>query len=412
MYYHYLGLSLQFAQICPFITEEKRFHMTNITANILYTGVNDKTIDLFEGQYPVPNGISYNSYVIMDDKIAIMDTADSRKTEEWLSQVETALQGRQPDYVIVLHMEPDHSGSLETLLRRYPQIKVVGNAKTFQMISQFFPLDISDRTVTVKEGDTLPLGKHTLQFIMAPMVHWPEVMFAYEQMEKVLFAADAFGKFGALDTQEDWLDEARRYYFNIVGKYGVQVQAILKKAASLDIRMICPLHGPVLKENLGYYLEKYQLWSSYIPEDSGVTIAYASIYGHTAAAAEKLAETLKAKGAEHIALFDLNRCDMSKAVESAFHYDKLVLASATYNMDLFPSMEAFLHHLTGKNYQNRTIGIIENGTWAPAAAKQIKELLSNSKNLTLCNTTVTVKSALNADSTAKIETLAEELLSV
>ena len=386
--------------------------MTNITANILYTGVNDKTIDLFEGQYPVPNGISYNSYVIMDDKIAIMDTADSRKTEEWLSQVETALQGRQPDYVIVLHMEPDHSGSLETLLRRYPQIKVVGNAKTFQMISQFFPLDISDRTVTVKEGDTLPLGKHTLQFIMAPMVHWPEVMFSYEQTEKVLFAADAFGKFGALDAQEDWLDEARRYYFNIVGKYGVQVQAVLKKAASLDIRMICPLHGPVLKENLGYYLEKYQLWSSYIPEDSGVTIAYASIYGHTAAAAEKLAETLKAKGAEHIALFDLNRCDMSKAVESAFHYDKLVLASATYNMDLFPSMEAFLHHLTGKNYQNRTIGIIENGTWAPAAAKQIKELLSNSKNLTLCNTTVTVKSALNADSTAKIETLAEELLSV
>lgn len=412
MYYHYLGLSLQFAQICPFITEEKRFYMTNITANILYTGVNDKTIDLFEGQYPVPNGISYNSYVIMDDKIAIMDTADSRKTEEWLSQIEAALQGRQPDYVIVLHMEPDHSGSLETLLRRYPQIKVVGNAKTFQMISQFFPLDISDRTVTVKEGDTLPLGKHTLQFIMAPMVHWPEVMFAYEQTEKVLFAADAFGKFGALDTQEDWLDEARRYYFNIVGKYGVQVQAILKKAASLDIRMICPLHGPVLKENLGYYLEKYQLWSSYIPEDSGVTIAYASIYGHTAAAAEKLAETLKAKGAEHIALFDLNRCDMSKAVESAFHYDKLVLASATYNMDLFPSMEAFLHHLIGKNYQNRTIGIIENGTWAPAAAKQIKELLSNSKNLTLCNTTVTVKSALNADSTAKIETLAEELLSV
>ena len=386
--------------------------MTNITANILYTGVNDKTIDLFEGQYPVPNGISYNSYVIMDDKIAIMDTADSRKTEEWLSQVETALQGRQPDYIVVLHMEPDHSGSLETLLRRYPQIKVVGNAKTFQMISQFFPLDISDRTVTVKEGDTLPLGKHTLQFIMAPMVHWPEVMFSYEQTEKVLFAADAFGKFGALDAQEDWLDEARRYYFNIVGKYGVQVQAVLKKAASLDIRMICPLHGPVLKENLGYYLEKYQLWSSYIPEDSGVTIAYASIYGHTAAAAEKLAETLKAKGAEHIALFDLNRCDMSKAVESAFHYDKLVLASATYNMDLFPSMEAFLHHLTGKNYQNRTIGIIENGTWAPAAAKQIKELLSNSKNLTLCNTTVTVKSALNADSTAKIETLAEELLSV
>lgn len=386
--------------------------MTNITANILYTGVNDKTIDLFEGQYPVPNGISYNSYVLMDDKIAIMDTADSRKTEEWLSQVEAALQGRQPDYVIVLHMEPDHSGSLETLLRRYPQIKVVGNAKTFQMISQFFPLDISDRTVTVKEGDTLPLGKHTLQFIMAPMVHWPEVMFAYEQTEKVLFAADAFGKFGALDAQEDWLDEARRYYFNIVGKYGVQVQAILKKAASLDIRMICPLHGPVLKENLGYYLEKYQLWSSYIPEDSGVTIAYASIYGHTAAAAEKLAETLKAKGAEHIALFDLNRCDMSKAVESAFHYDKLVLASATYNMDLFPSMEAFLHHLIGKNYQNRTIGIIENGTWAPAAAKQIKELLSNSKNLTFCNTTVTVKSALNADSTAKIETLAEELLSV
>ena len=386
--------------------------MTNITANILYTGVNDKTIDLFEGQYPVPNGISYNSYVIMDDKIAIMDTADSRKTEEWLSQVETALQGRQPDYIVVLHMEPDHSGSLETLLRRYPQIKVVGNAKTFQMISQFFPLEISDRTVTVKEGDTLPLGKHTLQFIMAPMVHWPEVMFSYEQTEKVLFAADAFGKFGALDAQEDWLDEARRYYFNIVGKYGVQVQAILKKAASLDIRMICPLHGPVLKENLGYYLEKYQLWSSYIPEDSGVTIAYASIYGHTAAAAEKLAETLKAKGAEHIALFDLNRCDMSKAVESAFHYDKLVLASATYNMDLFPSMEAFLHHLIGKNYQNRTIGIIENGTWAPAAAKQIKELLSNSKNLTLCNTTVTVKSALNADSTAKIETLAEELLSV
>lgn len=384
--------------------------MTNITSNILYTGVNDKEIDLFEGQYIVPNGISYNSYVILDDKIAIMDTADSRKTEEWLTQIETALQGRQPDYVAVLHMEPDHSGSLETLLRRYPQIKAVGNAKTFQMISQFFPLDISDRTVIVKEGDTLPLGKHTLQFVMAPMVHWPEVMFAYEQREKVLFAADAFGKFGALDAQEEWLDEARRYYFNIVGKYGVQVQAVLKKAANLDIRMICPLHGPVLKENLGYYLEKYQLWSSYIPEDSGVTIAYASIYGHTAAAAEKLAETLKAKGIEHIALFDLNRCDMSKAVASAFHYDKLVLASVTYNMDLFPSMEAFLHHLTGKNYQNRTIGIIENGSWAPAAAKQTKELLSSSKNLTICNTTVTVKSALNAESAAKIEALAEELL--
>ena len=381
-----------------------------ITDSVVYVGVDDKSIDLFESQYVVPNGVSYNSYVILDDKIAVMDTVDARASEEWLCNLEEALAGKEPEYLVVSHMEPDHSSNIQALATKYPNMKIVGNAKTFQMISQFFTMDLSNRTVTVKEGDELSLGTHTLTFVMAPMVHWPEVMVAYEKSEKILFSADGFGKFGALDTDEDWDCEARRYYFNIVGKYGAQVQALLKKAAALDIAMICPLHGPVLKENLGYYIGKYDIWSSYTPEDDGVLVAYASIHGHTAAAAKEMAEILKKKGAKKVVLCDLAREDMAEAVEDAFRYDKLLLAAATYNAGVFPCMEHFLLHLKGKNYQKRRVGILENGTWAPMAAKTMKGILEGMKELRICDTVVTIKSALKEEDRPGMEKLAEELL--
>ena len=382
----------------------------NVTDSVVYIGVDDKTIDLFESQYVVPNGVSYNSYLIEDEKLAVMDTVDARKTAEWLDNLETALHGRTPDYLVVLHMEPDHAGSIQILAEKYPEMKLVGNAKTFTMMQQFFTMDLTDRTVTVKEGDTLSLGSRTLTFVFAPMVHWPEVMVAYDSKDKILFAADGFGKFGALDTDEDWACEARRYYFNIVGKYGAQVQALLKKASALDIQKICPLHGPVLTENLGYYLDKYNTWSSYAPEDDGVLIVYASIHGHTAEAAKKMADILKARGAKKVVLTDLARDDMSEAIEDAFRYDKLLLAAASYNADVFPCMESFLLHLKGKNYQNRTIGIMENGTWAPSAAKCMKEIVGKMKNIRLCETVVTIKSAMKEADIPKMEALAEEIL--
>ena len=381
-----------------------------ITDSVVYVGVDDKSIDLFESQYVVPNGVSYNSYVILDDKIAVMDTVDARASEEWLCNLEEALAGKEPEYLVVSHMEPDHSSNIQALATKYPNMKIVGNAKTFQMISQFFTMDLSNRTVTVKEGDELSLGTHTLTFVMAPMVHWPEVMVAYEKSEKILFSADGFGKFGALDTDEDWDCEARRYYFNIVGKYGAQVQALLKKAAALDIAMICPLHGPILKENLGHYIGKYDIWSSYTPEDDGVLVAYASIHGHTAAAAKEMAEILKKKGAKKVVLCDLAREDMAEAVEEAFRYDKLLLAAATYNAGVFPCMEHFLLHLKGKNYQKRRVGILENGTWAPMAAKTMKGILEGMKELRICDTVVTIKSALKEEDRPGMEKLAEELL--
>ncbi len=381
-----------------------------ITDSVVYVGVDDKSIDLFESQYVVPNGVSYNSYVILDDKIAVMDTVDARASEEWLCNLEEALAGKEPEYLVVSHMEPDHSSNIQALATKYPNMKIVGNAKTFQMISQFFTMDLSNRTVIVKEGDELSLGTHTLTFVMAPMVHWPEVMVAYEKSEKILFSADGFGKFGALDTDEDWDCEARRYYFNIVGKYGAQVQALLKKAAALDIAMICPLHGPILKENLGHYIGKYDIWSSYTPEDDGVLVAYASIHGHTAAAAKEMAEILKKKGAKKVVLCDLAREDMAEAVEDAFRYDKLLLAAATYNAGVFPCMEHFLLHLKGKNYQKRRVGILENGTWAPMAAKTMKSILEGMKELQICDTVVTIKSALKEEDRPGMEKLAEELL--
>lgn len=382
----------------------------NVTDSVVYIGVDDKTIDLFESQYVVPNGVSYNSYLIEDEKLAVMDTVDARKTAEWLDNLETALHGRTPDYLVVLHMEPDHAGSIQVLAEKYPEMKLVGNTKTFTMMQQFFTMDLADRVVTVKEGDTLALGSRTLTFVFAPMVHWPEVMVAYESKDKILFAADGFGKFGALDTDEDWACEARRYYFNIVGKYGAQVQALLKKASALDIQKICPLHGPVLTENLGYYLDKYNTWSSYAPEDDGVLVAYASIHGHTAKAAKKMADILKAKGAKKVVLTDLARDDMSEAIENAFRYDKLLLAAASYNADVFPCMESFLLHLKGKNYQNRTVGIMENGTWAPSAAKCMKEIVGKMKNIRLCETVVTIKSAMKEADIPKMEALAGEIL--
>ncbi len=383
----------------------------HVTDSIVYIGVDDKSIDLFESQYAVPNGISYNSYVILDEKTAVMDTVDARGTAGWLDNLTAALDGRPLDYLVVLHMEPDHSGSLKILADKYPDMKIVGNAKTFTMMQQFFALDLTDRMVTVKEGDTLSLGAHTLQFVMAPMVHWPEAMVAYEQKEKILFAADAFGKFGALDTQEPWDDEARRYYINIVGKYGLQVQALLKKAAALDIAMICPLHGPILKENLPHYIEKYNIWSSYAPEEEGVLIACASIHGHTMQAAKKMAEILEAKGARRVKVLDLARDDMALAVSEAFRYDRLLLTAASYNADVFPCMEAFLLHLRGKNYQKRAVGLLENGTWAPSAGKCMKEILSKMKDIRLCQQMVTVKSAYKDADLPAMEALAEELLS-
>lgn len=382
-----------------------------ISNSILYIGVDDKTIDLFESQYEIPNGVSYNSYIILDDKITIMDSVDSRKTDEWLNNVEKALDGKKPSYLVISHMEPDHAGSIAAITEKYSDMKLVGNAKTFPMLKQFFPeLNIDNKTVVVAEGDTLSLGSHSLQFLMAPMVHWPEVMVSYEQSEKVLFSADGFGKFGTLDTDEDWACEARRYYFNIVGKYGAQVQALLKKIATLDIKTICPLHGPILNENLNYYINLYNTWSSYQPEDKGIFIAYASIHGNTAKAAKEFAEMLEAKGAENVSLSDLSRDDMAEAIEDAFRYDRLVLAAASYDAGTFPPMEDFLHHLKSKNYQNRTVGIIENGTWGPTAARAMKSIVEGFKNVTIVEPTVTIKSVLNDDSRAALKKLADELV--
>lgn len=382
-----------------------------LTESVYYVGADDKTLDLFEGQYVIPEGISYNSYVIMDDKIAVMDTVDKRATDEWFQNLEEILDGKEPDYLVVLHMEPDHAANIEHFLNKYKKAKVVSNPKTFNMIPQFFEhLDLEGRKVVVNEGDELSLGSHTLTFVMAPMVHWPEVMVAYEKKEKILFSADAFGKFGALDVEDEWDCEARRYYINIVGKYGVQVQALLKKAATLDIQKIFALHGPMLTENLEYYINKYDIWSSYRPEDEGILIAYASVYGHTKQAAEKLKEILEAKGAPKVAITDLARDDMAEAVEDAFRYDRLVLASVTYDGGIFPCMESFIAHLKSKNYQNRKVAFIENGSWAPIAAKKMRAELEGLKNLTFADTTVSIKSAMKDADIKQLEALADELL--
>ncbi len=381
-----------------------------VTDSILYVGVNDHEVDLFEGQYVVPNGMAYNSYVILDDKIAVMDTVDIHFAQEWLNNIAEALDGKKPTYLVVQHMEPDHSASIAEFLKVYPDAIVVGNAKTFVMMQQFFGADVAPNREVVANKGTLELGSHTLTFVFAPMVHWPEVMVTYDAADKVLFSADGFGKFGALDVEEDWDCEARRYYIGIVGKYGAQVQALLKVAATLDIQIICPLHGPVLTENLGHYIEKYDIWSSYKVESEGVMIAYASVYGNTKKAAEKLAETLKAKGCSKVVLRDLARSDMAENIEDAFRYGKLVLASITYNGDVFPFMHAFLHGLTERSYQNRTLGVIENGTWAPTAGRIIKSAFEKSKNITWLDTTVTIKSAMNAANDAQIEAMADELM--
>lgn len=380
-----------------------------ITDTIKYVGANDETIDLFEGQYHVPHGVSYNSYVILDEKIAIMDTVDQRATEEWLNHLEKVLDGRTPDYLIVSHMEPDHAANIQKVAEKYPEMKIVGNAKTFPMIAQFFTLNVEGREVIVKEGDTLSLGAHTLQFFMAPMVHWPEVMVTYEQSEKVLFSADGFGKFGSLAIEEPWEDEARRYFINIVGKYGAPVQTLLKKAATLDIAMICPLHGPVLTENLEHYIGLYDTWSSYRPEEKGVLIAYASIYGNTRKAAEALADELTRAG-QQVCVMDLCRCDLAEAVSNAFRYDRLVLACATYDGGIYLPMEDYLNHLKAKNFQKRKVGLMENGSWAPMAAKKMREALEGMKEMTFCDTVVTIRSAMKENDLPQIQKLAEELL--
>lgn len=381
-----------------------------ISNDIAYIGINDREIDLFEGQYVVPNGMAYNSYVILDEKIAVFDTVDKNFGTQWLKNLDEALGGKTPDYLIVQHMEPDHSANIVLFAEKYPNAKIVANDKAFVMMSQFFDFDLGDRKMSVKNGESLSLGKHELTFVFAPMVHWPEVMMTYDSTDKVLFSADAFGKFGALDTDEDWACEARRYYFGIVGKYGAQVQAVLKKAAALDIKTICPLHGPVLAENLGYYLDLYNTWSSYGVESDGVVIAYTSVYGNTKAAAELLAQKLKEKGCPKVAVNDLARCDMAEAVEDAFRYGKIVLATTTYNADVFPFMREFINELTERNFQNRFVGIIENGSWAPMAAKVIKKMLENSKNITFADTVVTVKSAMKQNTADDIERLADEII--
>ena len=380
-----------------------------ISEAVRYVGVDDKTIDLFEGQYKVPNGVSYNSYVILDDKIAIMDTVDKRATSEWLANVEAVLEGKKPDYLVITHMEPDHAGSIQVLAEKYPEMELIASVKAVSMLPQFFTMDAGCRCRGVKEGDTLSLGVHTLHFVMAPMVHWPEVMVAYESTEKILFSADGFGKFGALDAEEDWTCEARRYYINMVGKYGAQVQALLKKAAPLDIQTICPLHGPILKENLGFYLGKYDTWSSYRPEDEGVLVAYASIHGNTAGAAKQMAEILKAKGVEKMEITDLARDDMAEAVENAFRYSRMVVAASSYDAGLFPPMDAFLRKLKAKNFQNRRVAVIENGSWAPSAGKCMNELLGEMKNVTVCGT-VTIRSAVKPENVEAMEQLADALL--
>lgn len=387
--------------------------MNNITISdsIKYIGADDTTLDLFESQYPIPNGVSYNSYVILDEKIAVMDTIDIRKGDEWMANLETVLNGRKADYLIISHLEPDHAANIKRLADHFPEMKLVLSAKAKAMLPQFFDIaNLNDRCITVAEGEELSLGTHKLKFFMAPMVHWPEVMVEYEETEKILFSADGFGKFGALSCQEDWTDEARRYFINIVGKYGAPVQTLLKKASTLDIQTICPLHGPVLKENLGFYLEKYQTWSSYTPEENGVLVACASIHGNTKHAALKMVDLLKAKGA-HVIFTDLTRDDLSEAVSNAFRYDKLVLAAASYDAGVFPPMEDFLNRLSHKAFQKRTIGIIENGSWAPTAGKAMKELLNSMKNLTVCDTAVSIKSTMKDADLAQMEALADELLS-
>jgi flavorubredoxin len=380
-----------------------------ITDDIRYVGVNDHNVDLFEGQYVVPNGMSYNSYVILDEKVAVMDTVDAAFCQEWLANIHAVLESRLPDYLVVHHMEPDHSANIAKFMEAYPQAVVVSSAKAFTMMGQFFGTEFEDRRIVVKEGDTLSLGNHSLTFVTAPMVHWPEVIVSYDAKDKVLFSADGFGKFGALDVEEDWACEARRYYIGIVGKYGSQVQALLKKAAGLDIAIICPLHGPILKEDLGYYINKYDIWSSYRPEDEGVLIAYTSIYGNTKKAVELLAQELEKAGCPKVVVTDLARDDMAEAVEDAFRYSKLVLATTTYNADIFPFMKEFIHHLTERNYQNRTVALLENGTWAPMANKVMTKMLEGSKNLTFTQTSVTIRSALNCESESAIQALAKEL---
>ena len=380
-----------------------------ITNDIRYVGVNDHQVDLFEGQYVVPNGMSYNSYVILDEKVAVMDTVDQNFGEEWLGNIRAELDGRKPDYLVVHHMEPDHSANIDVFLKAYPEATVVSSAKAFAMMKQFFGTDYADRRVVVGEGDTLSLGKHVLTFVTAPMVHWPEVIVSYDSCDKVLFSADGFGKFGALDVEEDWACEARRYYIGIVGKYGMQTQKLLQKAAGLDIAIICPLHGPVLTEDLGYYINLYDIWSGYKVESEGVVIAYTSVYGHTKAAVELLEQKLLENGCPKVVVNDLARCDMAEAVEDAFRYGKLVLATTTYNGDVFPFMKEFIHHLTERSYQNRTIGLMENGSWTPTAAKTMRKMLEGSKNLTFCDNTVKILSALSDDSRAQIEALAKEL---
>lgn len=379
-----------------------------VTQDIRYIGVNDREIDLFEGQYVVPNGMAYNAYVILDEKIAVMDTVDVHKKDEYLSNLEKALEGRTPDYLIVSHVEPDHASSVGALLEKYPSIRLVGNAKTFQMLAQYFDFDM-ENTLTVKEGDVLSLGRHELQFIITPMVHWPEVMFTYDRSDKVLFSADAFGKFGALDADEDWTCEARRYYFNIVGKFGMPVQMVLKKAAALDIQVICPLHGPVLKDNLEFYLNKYQIWSSYQPESEGVFIAYASLHGNTAGASKKLGKILLDKGCPKVAMADLARDDMAEALEDAFRYGKIVFAASSYNAGVMPFMEDFLHHLKAKSYQNRTVALIENGSWAPSANKTMADILSQMKDITILEQQVTIRGAVKKSDEEALAVLADEL---
>lgn len=380
-----------------------------ITNDIRYVGVNDHQVDLFEGQYKVPGGMAYNSYVILDEKIAIMDTVDKNFTHEWLDNIQSALGGRKPDYLVVQHMEPDHAANVGNFMKLYPETTIVSSAKAFNMMGPFFGTCYEDRRIVVGEGDTLSLGKHTLAFVAAPMVHWPEVIVTYDVLDKVLFSADGFGKFGALDVDEPWDDEARRYYIGIVGKYGAQVQALLKKAATLDIQMICPLHGPVLKENLGHYIRLYDLWSSYTVETEGVVIAYTSVYGNTKAAVEKLADKLRANGCPRVIVHDLARCDMAQAVADAFRYSKLVLATTTYNADVFPFMKEFIHHLTERNFRNRTVALMENGSWAPLAAKVMRKMLEECKNLTFTETTVRILSALNETSAKQVDALANEL---
>lgn len=384
---------------------------TYISDSIKYIGADDTTLDLFESQYIVPNGVSYNSYIIMDEKIAVMDTVDQRKTDEWFDNLNKALDGKTPDYLVVSHLEPDHAANIQNFVEKYPTAKLVLSMKAKAMMPQFFEIDnLDDICITVKEGDTLELGEHKLTFIMAPMVHWPEVMVEYEEKEKILFSADGFGKFGALSADEDWACEARRYYFNIVGKYGAPVQTLLKKAANLDIKTICPLHGPILKENLGYYIDKYNTWSSYQPEDEGVLVAYASIHGNTEKAAKLIAKTLEEKGAPKVALTDLTRDDMAEAIEDAFRYSKLIIAASSYDGGVFPPMEDFLNRLSHKAYQNRTVGLVENGSWAPCAARAMKGFVENMKNITICDNTVTIKSTLKDADMDSISALVDEIL--